>query len=68
LGLAVYGYSKVIIVSYRYGQQLLSKFRSKRKSKLIKTQAIFLLVKMQRIIYKTHTKRQRHILFCTGTA
>ena len=68
LSLAVYGYSKVIIVSYRYSQQLVSKFRSKRESKLIKTQAIFLIVKMQRIIYKTHTKRQRYILFCTGTA
>ena len=68
LGLVVYGYSKVIIVSYRYSQQLVSKFRSKRKSKLIKTQAIFLIIKIQRIIYKTHTKRQRHILFCTGTA
>lgn len=68
LGLAVYGYSKIIIVSYRYGQQLLSKFRRQRKSKLIKIQAIFLLVKMERIIYKTHPKRQRHILFGTGTA
>ena len=68
LSLAVYGYSKVIIVSYRYSQQLVSKFRSKRESKLIQTQAIFLIVKMQRIIYKTHTKRQRYILFCTSTA
>lgn len=40
-GLAVYGYSKVIIVSYRYGQQFISKFRSKRNSKLIKPQAFF---------------------------
>jgi hypothetical protein len=67
-GLSVYGYSKIIIVSYRYGQRLVSKLRSKRKSKLIQRQAIFLIVKMQRIIEKTNNKRQRHILFCTDTA
>jgi len=68
LGLAVYGYTRVIIFSYRSGQQLVSRFRRKRESKLIKTQAIFVIIKMQRIISNTPSKRQRHILFCTGTA
>jgi hypothetical protein len=40
-GIAVYGYSRVIIVAYRYGQQFLSKFRSKRRSVLIKKQKYF---------------------------
>lgn len=66
LGLAVYGYTKVIIIAYRYGQQLASKFRKKQRSKLIQTQASFLIVRMQRIIYKKHTKGQQHILFCTA--
>lgn len=67
-GLAVYGYSKVIIASYRYGQQWASKFRKKRTSKIIKAQASFLIVKMRQIIYKTKNQRQRHILFCSVTA
>lgn len=67
-GLAVYAYSKVLIVIYRYGQQFISKFKSKRKSQLIQKQASFWIVKLHRIIYKTPTKGQRHILFCTGTA
>lgn len=42
----------------------ISKFRSKRNSKLIKPQAFFLIVivQMQRIIYKRQIKRQRQIL------
>jgi hypothetical protein len=69
-GIAVYGYSQVIIVGYRYGQQFLSKFKSKRtknrKSNLIKKQAMFVIVRIQRIISKTPTKGQRYILFCTA--
>lgn len=65
IGIAVYGYSKVIIVGYRYGQQFLNKYKNRRRSKLIRKQAIFLIVSTQRIMYQTPTKRQRHILFGT---
>lgn len=35
IGFTVYGYTKIVIVSYRYGQQLLTKFKSNRKNALV---------------------------------
>lgn len=35
IGFTVYGYTKLVIVSYRYGQQLLTKFKSNRKNALV---------------------------------
>jgi hypothetical protein len=65
-GIAVYSYSRFIIVGYRYGQQFLSKFKSKNKSKLIRKQKIFLIFKIQLIISKARSKRQQNILFSTA--
>lgn len=39
IGLSVYGYSKLIIVSYRYSQQLFNKFQTRRKSAVLRKQA-----------------------------
>lgn len=35
IGLSVYGYTKLVVVSYRYGQQLIAKFKSNKKSALV---------------------------------
>ena len=35
IGLTVYGYTKLVITSYRYGQQLFTKFKSNRKNALV---------------------------------
>ncbi len=41
--LAIYGYSRLVIKCYRYGQKLITKYRSIRKKKLILKQARFLV-------------------------
>jgi hypothetical protein len=41
--LAIYGYSRLVITCYRYGQKLITKYRSIRKKKLILKQARFLV-------------------------
>lgn len=41
IGLSVYTYSRFIIVSYRYGQQLFSKFKTRRHSSLYRKQIKF---------------------------
>ncbi len=64
-GIAVYGYSRVIIVGYRYGQQFLRKFKSKRRYVLIRKQKYFLIFKIQLLISKAPAKRQQNLLFCT---
>lgn len=43
VGIALYSYSKLFIMGYRYGQQFLTKFQTKRKSKLLAEKAKFLL-------------------------
>jgi hypothetical protein len=51
LGISVYGYSKLIIIGYRYSQQLISKLKDKKrkyKSALIKKQAQFLIISFYR--------------------
>jgi len=68
--LAVYSYSRMIIVAYRYGQQFLSKYKKQRRSNLIRKQASFLIntfrrVRLQKLFYKRSPKRHKHILFCT---
>ena len=56
VAIAVYGYGKIIIVGYRYAQQLVSKYqynlkekRKKSNSKLVKTQALCLIVLSNRL-------------------
>ena len=65
-GIAIYGYSRAVIVVYRYSQQLISKFRNNRKAKLSRKQKIFLVSKFQRIINKARSKRQPNLLFSSG--
>jgi hypothetical protein len=64
--ITIYGYTRLSIFFYRYGKRVLRKFQSKRRSKLIKQQAVFLIVQIKRIISKRRLKSQRHILFCTS--
>ena len=66
VGIAMYSYSRFLIVGYRYGQQFLSEFKSKRKSKLIRKQINFLIFQMQLIVSKARSKRQQNILFSTA--
>ena len=52
-GLTIYGYSKIIIMGYRYSQKLISKFQEQQiqnriqtNSKLVTEQAQFLIIAM----------------------
>lgn len=44
--LSLYGYSKLIMASYRYSQQLFNKFKAKKKSLLLKKQVRFFTVRL----------------------
>lgn len=72
-GLAVYSYSKVVILAYRYGQQFLSKYRSDRTDRafrLFSEQRPFLMLqlkfRMQLILYRIRRKPQKNLLFSAG--
>ena len=69
-GLSIYGYSRLVIVTYRYGQQFLSKYKKNRKVQLIRKRKILLIVtlkfKMQRSLSKARRKPQPNLLFSVG--
>jgi hypothetical protein len=46
MSLSIYGYSKLIIVSYRYSQQFFSKFKTKRQNLLLIKQIRFVVVRL----------------------
>jgi hypothetical protein len=46
IGLSIYGYSRLIIVSYRYSQQFFSKFKAKRQSLLLIKQIRFVVIRL----------------------
>jgi len=57
IGLSVYGYSKLIMVSYRYSQQLFNKFQTRRKSAVLRKQASLALgTNLTTQLYKVYSK------------
>jgi hypothetical protein len=46
IGLSIYGYSRLIIISYRYSQQFFSKFKARRHSLLLRKQIRFVVVRL----------------------
>lgn len=60
--LAIYGYSRLVIKCYRYGQKLITKYRSIRKKKLILKQARFLVSALipRPTVYKDFISRNSH--------
>jgi len=68
ISITIYAYSKVIITGYRYSQQFVGKLKSKRRYRLLKKQAFFIVVAIYsvrcRFNHRTRLKKQLSPLFC----
>lgn len=70
ISFTIYAYSKVVISGYRYGQQFVTKFKIKRRSRLLKKQAFFIIVRFSsvrcRFNHRIRLKKQLSPLFCAS--
>jgi hypothetical protein len=46
VGLSIYGYGKLIIVSYRYSQQFFNKFKARKQNLLLTKQIRFIAIQL----------------------
>jgi hypothetical protein len=57
IGFPIYGYSKLIIVSYQYGKQFFNKFKARQQKLLLTKQIRFVVVRLfLRMDFSTHYK------------
>ena len=50
IGLSMYGYSKLIVAIYRYGQQLFKKYKNKKDILLLRKQIRFVIVRLALLV------------------